>query len=270
MRSLLLHVHEEHRFFTRLQVALDLARAFDGHLTLYHAIPFTMAMPGDPFAMTAGVLAPAVKASAEEFRHKVETRLANEDVPWDWIGEFGVAGAGLVDHAGLADLAIVGSGNTDGRKGASRLAGMLAIQCRAPVLVVPDGAEGMAADGPAVVAWDGSLEASRALRAAVPLLQKASVVTLVEVEESRDRDVSLLPILEGARYLDRHAITCDIVEIERNGASISHALREAARAREASVLVMGAYGVPRVVETLLGGVTRDMLTDPDIPVLLSH
>ncbi len=269
MRSLLLHVHEEPRFDARLQVALDLARAFEGHLTLYHAIPFTMTMPGDPFSVTAAALAPVVRAHAEEFRHKVEARLAVEDVPWDWIGEFGVAGPGLVEHAGLADLAIVGAGNTDGRKGASRLAGMLAIQCRTPLMVVPDGAEGIVADGPAVVAWNGSLEAARALRSAVPLLEKASAVTLVEVADSSTADTDL-PALEGARYLDRHQIRCEVVRIDRGGGTTAHALREAARAREASVLVMGAYGVPRVMEMLLGGVTRDMLTDPDIPVLLSH
>ncbi|QZH75168.1 MAG: universal stress protein [Erythrobacter sp.] len=269
MRSLLLHVHEEPRFDARLQVALDLARAFDGHISLYQPIPLAMLWPGDPFAVTATDLAPMAKDRAEEYRRKIEIRLAAEDVPWNWVSEFGVAEAGLVEQSGLADLAIVGAGNTDGRKGASRLAGTLAIQSLAPILVVPDTAEGFAADGAAVVAWDGSLEASRALRSAVPLLQKASAVTLVEVEETKQREVEL-PMLDGARYLDRHGIACEIVQIGRGDASITHVLREAARAREAGLLVMGAYGVPRVVETLFGGVTRDMLTNPDIPVFLSH
>jgi nucleotide-binding universal stress UspA family protein len=40
--------------------------------------------------------------------------------------------------------------------------------------------------------------------------------------------------------------------------------------RECGLMVMGAYGHSRLAELLLGGVTRKMLTEPQMPILLAH
>ncbi len=270
MRSFLLHAQDEPSFEARLQVALDLARAFDGHLTVFQAVPFAMVVPTDPFGVTMTDVSPAVKAKARDFRERIEARLSAEDVRWDWVDDIGVTAPQMLEHAVLADLAVIGARDPDGGKRASHLAATLALHCRAPTLVVPDNARGMAVEGPAVVAWNGSLEASRALRAAVPLLACASGVTLVHITGSGTRDEAQLPALSGARYLDRHGIDCEVVEIGREGGKVSTVLKRAAELREASVVVMGAYGVPRLYETVFGGVTEEMLTDPEIPVLLTH
>ncbi|WP_048886019.1 universal stress protein [Aurantiacibacter atlanticus] len=270
MRSLLLHVHDEPAFDARLQVALDLARAFKSHLTLLHTIPFTMVMPIDPYGMTAAELSPSAKVAADEFRIRIEARLTGEDVAWDWAAEFGLASSQILEHAALSDLAILGAGNSDDSKSASKLAGMLAMQCRTPILVVPDKARGIDPGGAAVVCWNGSQEASRALRAAVPLLQAASAVTLIQVAETDEQEEGLLPPTAAARFLNRHDIDCEIAEIARDGRNVGALLRDEAQAREAHFMVMGAYGVPRLFETLFGGVTRTVLTDPQVPVLLAH
>jgi len=270
MRSLLLHAHRDANFESRLQVALDLARAYDAHLTCVQPITFDVVMPGDFYGIYPAELAPVARADAEEFRNEIEPRLAVEQVRWDWVDEFGLPEKRLLHHAALADLAIVGASSPDGPRGPSALAGLLAVHCKAPVLVVPDGAKGLAIDGPAVVAWDGSLESSQALRAALPLLARASKVSLVSVTEPHPEDEPELPALSGAEYLARHGIDCELVELPKGTRKVSEVLREAARARGASYLVMGAYGVPRVVETLFGGVTRSMLRDADVPILLAH
>lgn len=41
-------------------------------------------------------------------------------------------------------------------------------------------------------------------------------------------------------------------------------------ARKAGFMVMGAYGRPRMIETLFGGVTRVVLANPAIPVVMAH
>ena len=46
-------------------------------------------------------------------------------------------------------------------------------------------------------------------------------------------------------------------------------LEEAGKA-EADLLVMGAYGHSRLREVVLGGVTRAILGDADVPVFLIH
>jgi len=272
MRSILLHAHRDDSFEARLQVALDLARAFDAHITLLQPIAFNVVMPGDFYGVVAADTAPIARQFARDFRAEIEPRLATEDVRWDWVDEIGMADGQMMQHAALADLAIVGSTSPDGdnRKGASPLAGILAVHCKAPILVVPQEAKGIALGEPAIVCWNGTMEASRALRAGVPLLKSAKSVHLVTVDSNPEDDDHILPALAGARYLDRHGIACEVVEVPREGRKISQVLREAARARNAGLMVMGAYGQPRLIETLFGGVTAEMLTEPEVPILLSH
>lgn len=271
MRSLLVHARDDGTFEARLQTGLDLARRFDAHLTFLQTVAFDVVVPTDPFIVSGGELSTIVKQHAEDFRQEISARLAKEDVRWDWQVEFGYDGAGMLKHAALNDLALVGASIDEGRDSVpSPLAGLLAIHCRAPVLVVPGDLQRFSIDEPAVVCWNGSVEAGRALRAAMPLLACASAVHLVAVGEAADFDAYELPASAAITYLDRHGIDCEAVELPRDGASVHETLRAAARAREASFMVMGAYGQPRFVETLFGGVTRSILADPPMPVLMAH
>ena len=47
-------------------------------------------------------------------------------------------------------------------------------------------------------------------------------------------------------------------------------LRDAAEVRKAGLLVMGAYGRTRLTERIFGGVTRKMLSDVRIPLLMTN
>ena len=47
-------------------------------------------------------------------------------------------------------------------------------------------------------------------------------------------------------------------------------LMEHATGRKAGLLVMGAYSTLRAREYLLGGVTREVLTRPQLPVLMAN
>ncbi|WP_137681460.1 universal stress protein [Aurantiacibacter suaedae] len=271
MRSLLLHAHNDAGFEARLQVALDLARAFDAHLTVLQPIAFNVALPGDAFGIFAAETATYVREQAAEFRQKIEPRLQAEDVRWDWADAVGIAEASLLEYAALADLAIIGTGPIEGDAvGLSPLAGILAVHCRAPILVVSDGRSTMLPGAPAVVAWNGSLEASRALKAALPLLKAAESVTLVSVTSPAAAEAGELPALAGARYLDRHGVACEVVEVQQGQHKVAEVLNEVAQSRGAGLVAMGAYGKPRMIETLFGGVTAGMLRDPKLPLLLAH
>jgi nucleotide-binding universal stress UspA family protein len=49
-----------------------------------------------------------------------------------------------------------------------------------------------------------------------------------------------------------------------------NALQNRAAELSADLLVMGAYGHSRIRELMLGGVTRTLLREMTVPVLLSH
>ena len=123
---------------------------------------------------------------------------------------------------------------------------------------------------PVLVAWNGSSEAAVALRAAKPLLALASKVTIASVAEESDQVRFDFPASEAAKYLSREGIDAELVSIPRGEAKIADTLFSAAQMRDCGLMVMGAYGHSRLAEMLLGGVTRRMLSDPQIPILMAH
>lgn len=271
MRSILLHAHRDASFDARLQAALDIARQCDAHVTCLQAITYDLALPGDFYGTLAAEMIPVTTEEADRFRDQVEARLRAEDVRWDWAEEAGMADSRLLEYAALADLVVLGATPPEvERRGPSQLVGTMAIHGRTPLLVVPKDFKDFTTTRPALVAWNGSSEASRALKAAVPLLARSSKVWLASVAEPEADGPFDLPPLRGAEYLARHGIDCEVVELPKGPEGIATTLSEAALVRGASYMVMGAYGHNRVMEVLFGGVTRRMISNPALPLLLAH
>lgn len=271
MKSILLHIDHDRAMSARLQVALDIARSTNGHITCLQAVSYEVFAPGDFYGSAVAAAMPVIKENAEKLREKIEAELANEGVPWDWRFVYGIAQHRLLELSPLADVIIVGPSDVgDDGRGPSSLVGDLVLKAPVPVLVVPEGSNSFDVSAPMLVAWNGASEACVALRAAVPLLACSCKVTLVSVAEPSDKARFDFPATDGAKYLSRHGIDCEIVEIPRGEAKIADTLFSAAQMRECSLMVMGAYGHSRLAEMLLGGVTRRMLTDPQMPILLAH
>jgi nucleotide-binding universal stress UspA family protein len=269
MKSILLHIDHDRAMHARLQVALDIARATNGHITCLQAISYEVFAPGDIYGSAIAAAMPVIKDNAEKLRAETEAHLAHEGVPWDWRFVYGIAAQRLLEASPLADLVIVGPSEGGGR-GPSPLVGDLVIKARSPVLVVPADTTNFDPGAPMLVAWNGSAEACHALRSALPLLACSCKVTLASIIETADKARFDVPSTQGAQYLARHGITCEMVEIPRGEAAIADTLFSAAQLSECGLMVMGAYGHARLAEMLLGGVTRDMLSEPQMPVLLAH
>jgi len=271
MKSILLHIDHDHAMTARLRAALDIARASNGHITCLQAVSYEVFAPGDMYGAAVAAAMPVIKENADKLRRQIESELEHEQVPWDWRFVYGLAQHRLIEASSLADIVIVGPADlgADGR-GPSAMVGDLVLKAPAPVLVVPEDAKGFDVSAPMMVAWNGSAEACHALRAAMPLLACSCKVTLVSVAEPTEKARFDFPSSEGAKYLSRHGIECEIVEIPRGEARIADTLFSAAQLRECGLMVMGAYGHSRLAEMLMGGVTRQMLSEPQMVVLLAH
>jgi nucleotide-binding universal stress UspA family protein len=268
MRSILLHIADDDCLEARTQVALDIARTFGSHLTCLQAVPYRDSVPAGIYGAYLSDLVPVIREAADALRQKCEQRLAPEDVAWSWMDQDGPPADQLLRASSVNDLVVIGSCEPF-QTGPSSLAGQLAIKARTPVLVVPEQARGLDCSAPAVVAWNGSPEAAHAMKAAIPLLAKASSVILATVGGEMADPTELSPE-EGAEYVSRHGISCTITDFPNRGGSVAQILCEAALVREASYLVMGAYGLPRFVETMFGGVTREILASPPLPIFTCH
>ena len=140
------------------------------------------------------------------------------------------------------------------------------MDARAPVYVARN--NGSAAGRPAAIAWDGSLEAGRAVRAAAPLLKDASWVAILQVPARLDTSPGAAADPQRVTdYLARVGVAVkDVIKV--SGPKIGAALLSAARSADAGLLVAGAYHHSRLQEALFGGATRDFLDAADGPHLL--
>ena len=272
MKSILVHANDDTAMEARMQAALDIARATNGHITFLQSVSYEVFAPGDFYGSAMAAALPVIKQAAEEFRAATEADLANEDANWEWKFRYGMAESRLLEQSALHDLIIVGPNDVgeDGAQRPSSMVGELTLKAPTPVLVVPADTKRLDVRAPMLVAWNGSSEACVALRAAVPMLAMASNVYLAWVSEPNDKNRYDFRPDEAAEYLSRHGIKTEIVEIPRGEAKISDTLFSAAQMRECSMMVMGAYGHSRLAEMLLGGVTRRSLTDPQLPIFLAH
>lgn len=139
-----------------------------------------------------------------------------------------------------------------------------------PVLVVPGAGSLQAPATGAIVAWDGSIEAMRAVSGALPLLRAAGTVTVLGFgDEAAQGGSSMYACGQLAASLRRHGIAAH-AETRTLGTDIGEALLSAATGSSAGVLVMGGYGHARFRERMLGGVTATILRSMTLPVLLAH
>ncbi|MGY2736369.1 universal stress protein [Sphingomonas sp. UYP23] len=267
MKTILLLAHDDSGQEARFQAAVDLVRAVDGHLTCLDVaiMPAMIASDyvGDIGAAT--LLADEVARESANRTH-LEFRLMHEDVPWDWIEATGAIGPCLRSASALADLIVVNRQLDDfplpDMRGA---ASALIIKSGKPLLAVPpdllrfDHAR-------AVIAWDGSVFAAAALRAAVPLLAFAEQVTILQLGAA----ASDAPVEDAAAYLSRYGIRTSVERQPRGETRIADQIVERALALGAGYIVMGGFGHLRFVEALFGGTTRALLAHSPLPLFLAH
>jgi nucleotide-binding universal stress UspA family protein len=267
MKNVLLLIHDDSGQEARLQAALDLTRMFNGHLTCLDVV-YVPPLIGsgtyiDSYA-TADLMVYETTLEGANKERLIE-RLRTEDVSWSWIDAAGDIAANL-ERAGLADVIVVNTQVTELLlPNLEHAAAKLIAGSRKPILAVPAHCPRLDLSG-AMVAWDGSTCAGNALRAAVPLLQHADRVTIVEIADG----TVPTPAEDAATYLSRHSVHPRIERIADESGKTGDALLAQAGKGSFSFAVMGGFGHSRAREALFGGATRMMLEHSPIPLFIAH
>ena len=134
-----------------------------------------------------------------------------------------------------------------------------------PVLILPPSAP-LDFGSSIAIYWNGTAEAGKAMNFAMPFLDKAEKVSVVEVDAENHSGPGMEDVI---RYLAWHGVKAEGTELERKG-SDSESLLASTNSVGADMLVMGAYTRSRLRRLVFGGVTRDMLTRSSVPVLMAH
>ncbi len=264
MKNILVLIHDDAGQEARLQAALDVTRAVNGHLICLD-VATIMPFVGDATGISGGAMLLELERESETAnRARIEPRVAAEGVAWQWIDTTDYVAPALEKAAALCDLIVVNTAlDALPLPDMRAIAASLVANARKPVLAVPQDAKGFAI-GAALVAWDGSREAADAMAAAVPLLGLADRVTIVEVD---DGSIGA-PAEEAAAYLSRHGIE---PRIDREtGSAAADILLARAASGAFDYIVMGGFGHSRMVEAVFGGVTRRLLDESPIPLLITH
>lgn len=274
MRDLLVRATTLGDWDAGVRCAAQLAAGLRGTLTAVYVVPGGLpAMPAS--AWDGGEMAAAFAVELAR-----EVREAQEKAPafTAWASSLGVPHPAWIASAGEAAEVLAYAGNwhdllilpldNEGEDPWSAAGGVARTVLRAglPCLVLPRGASLPARCDVAAVAFNGSVESIRALHAALPVLRESRRVILLVGD--RKPTLEPLPPFPLEAWCDQHLPHVEYVPLDpgADGAAILQAVHAAG----AQLLALGAYGHSRFAEWVLGGVTRDLLLNGDLPMLMRH
>jgi len=280
-KTIVVHVDGSPEQEARVRAAAQLAELFDAHVVGsastgiswldYSLLVGSMGAPMMPESDFSGMRA-AVHARLDEFATSaqrrgvasVETRMIEDDARYALLLESRYADLVIVSRE-AEPIAVPGIPAQ-----MRALPEYIALHGARPVLVVPPGWHEQALTGTVMVAWDGGMQAIRAVSAALPLLQQANAVKLTLINPGAMTDIDgEEPGADMALHLARHGVQVEVV-LEQARGPAGDALMGVARRHGAALLVAGAFGHSRYREFVLGGVTRSLLGASSTPLLIAH
>ena len=273
-KCLMVAVDEGEASDNRIHLASDLAVEFDARLIGTCGVPLSSyalnnakiggALPGDVMTLLRDAAESEVRTALARFHELVGCRPDRTECR----GRPGLQANVLVGEARAADLVIVGRRPVDAPSSALDPADVLmSVGC--PVLVVPPDLVRDPVRWPAMLAWKDGREAQRAAIAALPLLRRATLDHVVEHATDAAAEDAHRRVTDVATWLRRHGVNAR-AHVENSMSVPAAALLAFAAASQVGLIVAGAYGHSRMGEWSLGGVTRTLLSETPVCLLLSH
>jgi len=265
-----------------LDAALLVAKRLNGHIRAL----FIQPNPDAAFAylpdviLAAGVTREVIEREALEATAAAKDRFDSwrkrNDVPDDagvrldscfvsWSERFGDIETVVARFGLVSDLIVVprpSSGSVQGQ----RCFDAAVFEGGRPTLVVGEKLP-FALTEHVMIAWNGSLEASRAVLGAIPPLHQADRVSIFSVRKYESEGADPADLAESLQW---HGIRAHLIPGPRDESSTGAALVSATVEQQATMIVMGAYTHSRLRQSFLGGVTRHLLAHAPVPLLMSH
>ena len=168
--------------------------------------------------------------------------------------------------ARLADLTVVPHPEAGDDVSSSDALHAVLFDSGRPVLIAPQKA--MPTIGSRIcVAWNGTAESAAAVHGAIPWMQRAEAVRVLSADEYQRRGPGAP---ELASYLALHGIRPEVAQFRPLEREVGRGVLTAAREFGADLLVMGAYSHSRLRQLILGGVTRHVLENAALPVMMAR
>jgi len=266
-------------FDPQMDAAARLAQVLNAHVNVVFVREAAMTAASVPeMLVEAGVIVEAIEhetklAETSAIIEFERWRLANGLTgPQDrtrassaWHERIGSISDTVAEMGRVSDLIIIGKPDPD-EAATNEIFKTAIYSTGRPTLIVPQ----PLADNPldhVLIAWNGSVEASRAVAAAMPMLEAAKRVSIFTVPENPKALYDHLGLIE---HLEHHGVRAEWVAPSSGSSDVGLQLARTAGHEKATMIVMGAYTHRRVHQLFLGGVTQHMVRDAEIPVLMMH
>jgi nucleotide-binding universal stress UspA family protein len=188
-----------------------------------------------------------------------------------WTVEVGDFCETLCGYSRTAHLLLMGQRDTsDFKTSESASPDRIILRAGRPIIVTPHIKIDADSGSRIMMAWDGSRESARAMHDALPLLiaaEKVDVVTFAEAKSAAAKFASMDAVIA---FLKEEGVNAEGESLVLNDISVGEAILNRVVDRGANMLVMGGYGQSRLREVVLGGVTRTILQQASVPVLMSR
>jgi nucleotide-binding universal stress UspA family protein len=172
----------------------------------------------------------------------------------------------IAHQARLADLTIVPHPTAGEDVAAADALHAVLFDSGRPVLLAP--VERPLSIGRRVaVAWNGTAYAASALASVMPFIRQAEAVRVLTSPDYFRRGPSAEDVAE---YISHHGVTADVVAFPMVNKTVGAGLLAAAAAFNADLMSMGAYSTSRLRQLILGGTTRHVLENAQVPVLMNR
>lgn len=257
----------------RLAVAESLAGRFDAHLTglLMHIDPELLAVPDPTVAVLLDTWVAEAQSATSKRRAQLRQRFSKMAAQNDLrvVSGFRAAiGEELAREARTSDLFVGTRPYGDPDKSQRIEEAVLFGSGRACLWLPPQNSKVWNFSS-VLVAWKDSRESARALKDAIPFLKAADQVTLALVNDEPGEETHSTEGTDVARYLSRHGVSAIIRDLPGWHSASAAILNETSQIG-ADLIVAGGYGHSRLQQWLLGGVTRTLLSECPVPVLMAR
>lgn len=283
IRKILIPVRGDGKGDNVLAHAAALARRFKAHVTITHCraraedlMPYGVPIPAflkqqiiDHTAALADQeeegLHGEVRVLADTLKLEMTENPDGKTATASWIEEPGRQVDVIKRHGRLADLICVAKPDVDRNLGTNTLKAALFHTGR-PVMMCPhDDMVPEDLGNTIAIAWNGSMEASRAVALSINLIEHAENVTIL----TAGREVNGASTDDLVNYLQLRGVDPVAIRFDPKRVVGTELLKHAKKAG-ASLLIMGAYGNSHEAETVFGGNTQSVVDKAEMPVVFVH
>ena len=259
-----------------LQFAAVLAEEHGAHLIGVFMQPEAAVTPPETFARGKGIpkVIEAHRAQLEgieaEHRAVFEDIVRRHGIRSEWRSLPHLS-SDVVVHTHYADLAVIARPDPAGQTAdPPGLVESLVLTSGRPIIILTPRSTASRVRR-ILVGWNGAREAVRAVADTLPLLVRAEAVEVLVVDHQRHpASHGQEPGADIAPHLARHGAHVEVRRLSSGGEDVGRLLLSQAAAFDADLVVMGAYGHSHLSQWVFGSVTRTVLREAGVPVLMSR